>query len=260
MLAIFILETVVCCLSTWLFYTWNTRRLFIKRLGLDSNNSYSTPFIFGLGVLPSILKASRENQVLEMFETKYWSNVWNNGSAVLHTMYSGDNEITVADPEFAKEIAVMKGSNFSKGPVYDHAKIVMGNGLLTSEGMIWKKQRTLLNPVFSQKKIDVMTETVVTNCLNYLSTYWDKQQKIISFNFEDEMSNLALTMLINNLFGSSGDAGHMAKLWRSIESGYVPLYSMYSTNSFMYVEHFHLYLEVILFHFSNIFHYLRHLH
>ncbi len=58
----------------------------------------------------------------------------------------------VSDPEIVKDVLVTNNKNFSKSRALKRAKMVVGEGLLTSEADFHLKQRRMIQPVFLQKK------------------------------------------------------------------------------------------------------------
>ncbi|HEX6521313.1 MAG TPA: cytochrome P450 [Streptosporangiaceae bacterium] len=56
-------------------------------------------------------------------------------------------------PDYAKHVLADNAANYRKGIGQVHARRVIGNGLLTSEGELWRKQRKTIQPVFQGKRI-----------------------------------------------------------------------------------------------------------
>ncbi|MGH3661437.1 MAG: cytochrome P450 [Micromonosporaceae bacterium] len=56
-------------------------------------------------------------------------------------------------PDHAKHVLADNAGNYHKGIGLTHARRALGDGLLTSEGELWRKQRKVIQPVFSQKRI-----------------------------------------------------------------------------------------------------------
>lgn len=56
-------------------------------------------------------------------------------------------------PDHAKHVLADNAANYHKGFGLAQAKRALGDGLLTSEGDLWRKQRRIIQPVFQNKRI-----------------------------------------------------------------------------------------------------------
>jgi cytochrome P450 len=56
-------------------------------------------------------------------------------------------------PDHARHVLADNAANYHKGIGLVQAKRALGDGLLTSEGELWKEQRKIIRPVFQQKRI-----------------------------------------------------------------------------------------------------------
>jgi len=56
-------------------------------------------------------------------------------------------------PDQAKYVLADNAANYHKGIGLVHAKRALGDGLLTSEGELWRKQRRTIQPVFQAKRL-----------------------------------------------------------------------------------------------------------
>lgn len=56
-------------------------------------------------------------------------------------------------PDHAKHILADNPENYTKGLGMVHARRALGDGLLTSEGELWRKQRKTIQPVFQARRI-----------------------------------------------------------------------------------------------------------
>jgi cytochrome P450 len=65
-------------------------------------------------------------------------------------------------PDHAKHVLTDNSTNYHKGFGLAQAKRALGDGLLTSEGELWRKQRKVIQPVFQHKRLakhaDVITD------------------------------------------------------------------------------------------------------
>ncbi len=68
-------------------------------------------------------------------------------------------------PEYAKHVLADNADNYHKGIGYTEAKRALGDGLLTSEGTLWREQRRTIRPVFQHKRIAGQAEKIIDEAL-----------------------------------------------------------------------------------------------
>src|SRR4029450_3357423 len=56
-------------------------------------------------------------------------------------------------PDYAKHVPADNAANYHKGIGEVHARRALGDGLLTSEGDVWRKQRKVIQPAFAARRI-----------------------------------------------------------------------------------------------------------
>jgi cytochrome P450 len=56
-------------------------------------------------------------------------------------------------PQHAKHVLADNAANYHKGIGLVHARRALGDGLLTSEGELWRKQRSVIQPAFQSRRI-----------------------------------------------------------------------------------------------------------
>lgn len=69
--------------------------------------------------------------------------------------------IFVSDPEIIKQVLATKNKSFVKGSQYKELKHFLKDGLLTSEGETWFKQRRLAQPSFYKKTVETFFNIMV---------------------------------------------------------------------------------------------------
>ena len=61
-------------------------------------------------------------------------------------------------PEHVGHVLQDRAENYPKSPTYDDLAVVLGRGLLTSEGAFWKRQRRLAQPAFRREQLALFTQ------------------------------------------------------------------------------------------------------
>ncbi len=79
--------------------------------------------------------------------------------------------VVVADAEAAHHVLVKNARAYEKSPNYAGLKILLGNGLLTSEGEFWRKQRKLAQPAFHRERLAGFVNEM-TSCTGDMLTEW----------------------------------------------------------------------------------------
>lgn len=72
---------------------------------------------------------------------------------VSSTFSRGRTLVVVSSHEAARHVLVTNQDNYVKGIEYELLRIVLGEGLLTSEGERWRTQRRLVQPLFAKRYI-----------------------------------------------------------------------------------------------------------
>ncbi|WP_426502248.1 cytochrome P450 [Dactylosporangium sp. McL0621] len=63
-------------------------------------------------------------------------------------------------PDHAKHVLADNAANYHKGIGLVHARRALGDGLLTSEGELWRKQRKVIQPAFQSRRIAAQASVI----------------------------------------------------------------------------------------------------
>lgn len=121
-------------------------------------------------------------------------------------MYMGGftKAIFTTDPEIAQYVMQKNNRNFRKSEI--QTKMIAqfaGQGLLTSEGEYWLRQRRLIQPGFHRAKLAALSDImlkVVQESWNDLDQYATNNQ---SFDLSTEMTKMAFQVVAKSLFTTS---------------------------------------------------------
>jgi cytochrome P450 len=90
---------------------------------------------------------------------------------VVHLNFGARHMILATHPNDVKYILQENNRNYAKG--YDQVKPVLGNGLVSSEGEFWRRQRRLIQPTFHRRKIEGFARVMVDSTEEMLGE-WDR--------------------------------------------------------------------------------------
>lgn len=148
------------------------------------------PYNFGFGQFFDFLKPEK---IIEYYN--YYTLVAERTNSVCIATFFGKPYLLVHDPDIIKQISVVHGNKFPKTPqFYEELKISIGNGLVTSEGELWKRERSLINPIFTHGNISTMIEDMKDSTLKAVKKFSENTK--IEYDFSKEMSILTLEVII----------------------------------------------------------------
>lgn len=110
-------------------------------------------------------------------------------------------------PELMQHVLQKNNKNYTKSYVVrELLKEQVGNGLLTSEGEYWLKQRRAIQPGFHRKRLEGISTLMVQEINTYLDevfdTYAETGQEI---DISKEMMQLAFKIVSKSLFGEEAE-------------------------------------------------------
>ncbi len=112
-----------------------------------------------------------------------------------------DYTYVVHHPDDVKRILVSNHRNYTKGVGLDRVKILLGNGIMTSEGEFWRRQRMMLQPLFHRRVIGRFAETIAAANDTLLARWEDLARRGEPVNLTEEMSELTLGIVLRSIFG-----------------------------------------------------------
>lgn len=77
----------------------------------------------------------------------------------------------LSHPEHIRYVLIVNPSNYCKGLGLNEARPLFGNGLLTSEGKIWHKNRRLLQPAFEKERLQQYSEVMTESALSMVKQW-----------------------------------------------------------------------------------------
>ncbi len=104
----------------------------------------------------------------------------------------------VNHPDFVRDILVTNQSNFTKSRALQRARILFGQGLLTSEGQFHLRQRRLVQPAFHRDRLAGYA-VVMSDCAVRVRERW---QSGSTLEISDEMMRLTLAVVGKTLFSA----------------------------------------------------------
>jgi cytochrome P450 len=111
----------------------------------------------------------------------------------------------VHHPDDVKRVLVSNHRNYTKGVGLDRVKILLGKGIMTSEGELWKRQRYMMQPLFHRRVISGFAELIAQANDRWIERWEGLARRGELINLTDEMSELTLEIVLRSVFGRDLD-------------------------------------------------------
>jgi cytochrome P450 len=106
-------------------------------------------------------------------------------------------------PDYVRDVLVTHNAGFMKGRGLQRAKRLLGEGLLTSEPPLHRRQRRLAQPAFHRQRVNAYASLMVDYTLRLGRERWREGEAL---DVAREMMHLALNIVGQTLFGAETEA------------------------------------------------------
>ena len=117
---------------------------------------------------------------------------------IAHYKLGPEHIVFINDPELIKEVLITQHANFVKERTQERMKILVGEGLITSNGSFHIRQRRLAQPAFHRARVDAYADTMVAYAQRMRESWQAGETRDVAL----EMMHLALSVVGKTLFGS----------------------------------------------------------
>jgi cytochrome P450 len=113
----------------------------------------------------------------------------------------------VHHPDDVKRVMVTNHRNYTKGVGMDRVRLLLGNGLITSDGEFWRRQRRMTQPAFHRKVIERFAGVIDELNTAVFDRWAAAAERGEPVNLAQGMSELALDVVLHSIF--SEDLGRL---------------------------------------------------
>jgi cytochrome P450 len=108
----------------------------------------------------------------------------------------------INNPEDIKRVMLSNHRNYTKGNGMDRVKILLGNGIMTSEGDFWRRQRRMMQPSFHRRVIDQFAALIGEVNDKYADRWAAAAARGEPVNISSDSSELTLEIVLRSIFGT----------------------------------------------------------
>jgi cytochrome P450 len=114
----------------------------------------------------------------------------------------------VNNPDAIKRVLLTNHRNYVKGVGTDQITILLGRGIMTSEGDYWHRQRRMLQPAFHRRVLDRFGPAIAAATGRYAQRWAELARRGEPVNITEAASELALDINLQAIFGTD-----LALIW-----------------------------------------------
>jgi len=111
----------------------------------------------------------------------------------------------VADPEAIKRVLVSNHRNYTIGRGLDRVRLLVGDGIIVSEGEVWKRQHRMMQPMFQRSRVERFGELIADINRRRLPAWAEKAASGELLNVTRETSESALEVVLRATLGADFD-------------------------------------------------------
>ena len=141
-------------------------------------------------------------QMRRAADIRLFINLFQEFGDVVHLQIGPRHLYLINHPDDVQYVLQSNNRNYVKGSTYAKLKPVLGEGLFTSEGDFWRRQRRLAQPAFHRQKIAGFAGAMVAETDKMLEA-WEERKPDEAFDVSVEMMRLTLSIVAKTLFSTA---------------------------------------------------------
>lgn len=122
----------------------------------------------------------------------------------------GSDVCVIRDPEYAQHVLVHNWRNYSKGQVIKRVAFLLGNGLMVSEGELWRHQRRMIQPAFQKSSLGAWMRLITLANFALLEKWREAAETKKTVDVTQDVSRMVLDVLLKFIFGDGDDYRQVA--------------------------------------------------
>lgn len=124
------------------------------------------------------------------------------GNMVAITTPRGRLVYFINDPDEVRRILVRRQASYGKGPGFARVRMLLGNGIIVSDGDTWRRARTMIQPAFSRQSVHRLIEQMILCSRKRAGRWRDVVAANGVLNITREMNEFALELILRSIFGT----------------------------------------------------------
>jgi cytochrome P450 len=118
----------------------------------------------------------------------------------------GVSAYVIRNPEHVQHVLRKNWQNYARGQAIKRIALLLGNGLIVSEGDFWKRQRRMVQPAFHRNAMAALMRDITAANAAMLETWQQAARDGQSVNVTYDVSRLVLKVVLQAIFGTDYQA------------------------------------------------------
>lgn len=171
--------------------------------GTDSATRTIAPGPRGTVLLGSLPEMRRQGQI------QFYLDAWRRFGDVVRLRLGPLTAHLIVQPEHIRHVLVANRDNYRKGIAYRKVELILGAGLFTSEGDLWRRQRRLMQPPFTPGGVKRFTGAITECSAQMLERWQTAAERGQEVDIQREMMRLTMSIIGKTMFSVDvhADAG-----------------------------------------------------
>jgi cytochrome P450 len=150
----------------------------------------------GLPLVGSIFRINPKRNILFNF-----IDLWRDFGDLCHVKLGPLHLYLVVKPEHVHHVLVRNPDNYIKGNGYNGFRLLVGQGLVTSDGDLWRQQRRIMQPSFTPRATAQFVDVMVNAIDRTVDRWQDVALTGQPLHIDDEMARLTMSVISQTIFG-----------------------------------------------------------
>ena len=129
----------------------------------------------------------------------FWLDLWQRYGDVARAQMGPQTLLQFVHPEHVHQILVRDKDNYIKGLSHDALRIPLGNGILTAEGALWRRQRRLMSPTYTPRAVKRFVG-IMLDATDKMLARWRAIPAGTPVAINLEMMRLAMSVISRSIF------------------------------------------------------------
>lgn len=147
-----------------------------------------------VGSIPALLRR----------QTAYLFDAWRKHGDLYELALGPISIVMLNNPEYAQYVLRDNARNYAKGgPMWESVRQVVGDGLVTSEGEYWRRQRRMIQPHFHRQHLATLV-TLMMEAIDEGMAEWDEiAERGDAFDIAKAYAQITMKVIVRSMFGRS---------------------------------------------------------